>query len=132
MTTIELYRKVLGRKATDEKVVETLHKDAIEMRENIRYIYHLISTGKPAFGKSHDWNAARSAMSMHIDNFDKAFQEFYDNPNIKTATTFSDAISDIGPSMDMAKNAMFQSKCQEHWLEVKDEIMRKYGRTKEN
>lgn len=129
MTTIEVYQKTFGK--DNPEVVDAMWKDSLEVRERIHWLFHRLNTESPAYGCSHDWNAARSAMSMHMDDFDKAFQKFYDNPTMKTATKWSDAISAIGKATLMAKHAMFQSEETAHWLEVKDEIKRKYGRTKE-
>lgn len=107
----EFYKKTI--KYSDP--LDVFQKDSAEYREYVKYVYDILNMKRPVSRAVHDWNAARSAMSMDIDNFEKAFWKFYKKPSEKTAKMFSKAYCEIYPAFIMARNAIFNNDLKRHW-----------------
>ena len=72
MTLWEYYKD----KIKHTSPLDAFYNDSMELRESVVYAYDILNRKTPAYGTSHDWNAAKSAMSMVMDDFDKAFFKF--------------------------------------------------------
>ena len=118
----EFYKKSLCGIHNVDEVLDIFWKDSAQYRECVMYAYNQLNKRRPAYGVSHDWNASRSAMSMHMDSFESAFWNFYRNPTKEGAERFSDAYRDMYPAYRMAFTAMFNSELTEHWSKVKDDV----------
>ena len=95
--------------------LDAFYKDAMELRESVIYTYDILNRKTPAPGTVHDWNAARSAMSMAIDDLDKAFFKFMKKKTEKNAELFDKAWTAMSKPLQMARNAIFNSNCRQHW-----------------
>lgn len=95
--------------------LDAFYKDAMELRESVIYTYDILNRKTPATGTVHDWNAARSAISMEIDDFDKAFFKFMKRKTEKNAELFDKAWTAMNKPLQMARNAIFASNCRQHW-----------------
>ena len=92
MTMWEYYKAKIKHKPP----IDAFYNDAMEFRESVVYTYDILNRKTPAYGTSHDWNAAKSAMSMVMDDFDKAWMA-------------------MTKPLQMARNAIFNSNCRQHW-----------------
>lgn len=95
--------------------LDAFYKDAMELRESVVYTYDILNRKTPAAGTVHDWNAARSAMSMAMDDLDKAFFKFMKRKTEKNAELFDKAWTAMNKPLQMARNAIFASNCRQHW-----------------
>lgn len=81
MTMWEYYKKEIKL----SNPLDAFYKDSMEFRESVVYTYDILNRKKAANGAKHDWNAALSAMSMAMDDFDKAFFRFMRKKTEKNA-----------------------------------------------
>lgn len=95
--------------------LDAFYNDAMELRESVVYTYDILNRKTPAAGTVHDWNAARSAMSMAMDDLDKAFFKFMKRKTEKNAELFDKAWMAMNKPLQMARNAIFASNCRHDW-----------------
>ena len=111
MTMWEYYKDKIKHKDP----LDAFYNDAMEFRESVVYTYDILNRKTPVAGTVHAWNAARSAMSMEMDDFDKAFFKFMKKKTEKNAELFDKAWMAMIKPLQMARNAIFASKCRRHW-----------------
>ena len=111
MTMWEYYKAEIRRKDP----LDAFYNDAMEFRESVVYTYDILNRKNAAKGTTHDWNAARSAMSMVMDDFDKAFFKLMKKKTEKNAEAFSQMWGKMNKPLQMARNAIFCSNCRHHW-----------------
>ena len=102
-------------KLKHQSPLDAFYNDAMELRESVVYAYDILNRKTPAYGTSHDWNAARTAMSMVMDDLDKAFFKFMKKKTEKNAEIFDKAWMAMNKPLQMARNAIFASNCRQHW-----------------
>ena len=111
MTMWEYYKAKIRRKDP----LDAFYNDAMELRESVVYAYDILNRKNAAKGTTHDWNAALSAMSMVMDDFDKAFFKFMKKKTEKNAEAFDQMWCKMNKPLQMARNAIFCSNCKHDW-----------------
>ena len=111
MTMWEYYKA----KIKHTSPLDAFYNDSMELRESVVYAYDILNRKTPAYGTSHDWNAAKSAMSMVMDDFDKAFFKFMKKKTEKNAEAFDEMWCKMNKPLQMARNAIFCSNCKHDW-----------------
>lgn len=95
--------------------LDAFYNDAMEQREAVVYAYDILNRKTPTPGTVHNWNAAKSAMSMSMDDFEKAFFRFMREKTAKNAEAFSVEWERMNKPLAMARNAIFESNCRQNW-----------------
>lgn len=111
MTMWEYYQQKIKHKDP----LDVFYNDAMEQREAVVYAYDILNRKTPTTGTVHNWNAAKSAMSMAMDDFEKAFFRFMREKTAKNAEAFSTEWERMNKPLQMARNAIFESNCRQHW-----------------
>ena len=111
MTMWEYYKQQIKHKDP----LDAFYNDAMEQREAVVYAYDILNRQKPTPGTVHNWNAARSAMSMTMDAFEKAFFRFMRKKTAKNAEAFGAEWEQMNKPLAMARNAIFDSNVRKNW-----------------
>lgn len=127
MTMWEYYKENIR----GSRPLDAFYKDSMEFRESVVYTYDILNRKKAANGAKHDWNAALSAMSMVMDDFDKAFFRFMRKKTEKNAEKFAEMWSEMNHPLIMARNVIFRSNLMRNWNKSKSKYSEWYDDDKE-
>ena len=111
MTMWEYYRREIRSKDP----IDAFYIDAMEFRQSVVYVYDILNRKTPVSGTIHNWNAARTAMSIEMDDFEKAFFRFMRRKTERNAEAFGLMWTRIDKPLQMARNAIFCSECRRNW-----------------